>query len=127
MSLSAKPFSFTVFTPTPAAPADPVKDSLNKVGVTEEEEVKLFKTLLADLKKHQEDNKDGVISLDLFRKIGDMKVCQSKDVKYSDEKLAKSVNSPLVDREVKETIEGQTKMKKNYSQHNKGGKGNYNN
>ena len=83
MSLSAKPFSFTSFTPTPpapaapVAPADPVKESLNKVGVTEEEEVKTFKTLLADLKKHQEDNKDGVISLDLFRKIGELKLCQS--------------------------------------------------
>jgi len=80
MSLSAKPFSFSAFTPTPVAPAAPVdlvKESLNKVGVTEEEEVKTFKTLLADLKKYQEDNKDGVISLDLFRKIGDMKICQS--------------------------------------------------
>lgn len=124
LSLGAKPFTFTAFTPTPA---DPVKDGLKKHGVTDEEEVKSFKTLLADIKKHLEDNKDGVISLDLFKKMGATKICQSQEAKYSDEALVKSVNIPLVDRDVKEYVEGQTKMKKNYSTHNKGGgKGGYN-
>lgn len=123
MSVSAKPFTFTAFTPTPA---DPVKDGLKKHGVTEEEDVKSFKTLLEDLKKHAEENKNGVISLDLFKKMGQSKICQSKDSKYTDEALVKSVNIPLVDREIKEYIEGQTKMKKNYSQHNKGGGKGYN-
>lgn len=72
MSLTAKPFSFTAFTPTPA---DPVKDSLKTHGVTEEEDVKSFKTLLADIKKHLEGSKDGVISMDLFKKMGTMKIC----------------------------------------------------
>ena len=123
MSVAAKPFTFNAFTPTPA---DPVKDTLKKHGVSDEEDVKTFKTLLADLKKHMEDSKDGVISLDLFKKVGSTKICDSKDSKYTDESLLKSVNIPLVDREVKESIEGQTKMKKNYSQHNKGGGTGYN-
>lgn len=123
MSVAAKPFTFTSFTPVPA---DLVKDSLKKHGVSDDEDVKTFKTLLADFKKHFEDNKDGVISLDLFKKLGATKICQSKDTKYTEESLVKSVNIPLVDREVKDSIEGQTKMKKNYSQHNKGGGKGYN-
>ena len=123
MSVSAKPFTFTTFTPTPV---DQVKDSLKKHGVTDDEDIKSFKTLLADLKKHFEENKDGVISLDLFKKVGATKICDSKESKYTDDSLVKSVNIPLVDREVKESIEGQTKMKKNYSQHNKGGGKGYN-
>ena len=123
MSVAAKPFTFTSFTPVPA---DLVKDSLKKHGVSDDEDVKTFKTLLSDFKKHFEDNKDGVISLDLFKKLGATKICQSKDTKYTEESLVKSVNIPLVDREVKDSIEGQTKMKKNYSQHNKGGGKGYN-
>jgi hypothetical protein len=106
MSLSAKPFSFTAFTPSAPAPADPVKDSLKKHGVTEEEDIKTFKTLLADIKKHMEEKKDGVISLDLFKKVGELKICQSKETKFTDEGLVKSVNIPLVDRDVVDKIEG---------------------
>ena len=123
MSLAAKPFTFQSWTP---APADPVKDSLKKFGVTYEEEVKTFKTLIAYLKKHAEENKDGVISLDLFARVGEQKLCQTQDSKVTEEPLKNAVNPELVDREVKEFIEGMTKMKK-YGSQNKGGHKGYNN
>lgn len=41
-----------------------------------------------------EEKKDGVISLDLFKKVGELKICQSKETKFTDEGLVKSVNIP---------------------------------
>lgn len=134
LNVAAAPFAFKAWTPAPAAPVDIVGDKLKKHGVIDVEEVKTFKTLLIDLKKNLDDNKEGVISMELFKRIGDLKLCQTKEIKCSEESLKSSVNPSLVEREIKEAIEGITKMKKNYSQHNKGGQGgkggynqNYNN
>ena len=71
LSLAATPFSFTPFTP---APVDVVADNLKKFEVTDETEVKNFKTYLTDLKKCL-DESSGVISLDLLRKVGELKLC----------------------------------------------------
>jgi len=71
-----------------------------------------------------------VISMDLFKRVGELKLCQTQETKVAEECLKSSCNSSLVEREVKDRLEGMAKMKKNYSQHNKGGgKGyqNYNN
>jgi hypothetical protein len=149
LNVGAKPFHFNAFPPAPAAtaapvapvapvvpvappapvvPADPVGDKLKKLGVTDVEEVKTFKTLLVDLKKSFDDNKDGVISMDLFKKMGELKICQTQETKVSEDCLKSSCNPLLVEREVKDRLEGITKMKKNYNQHNKGpNKGGYQN
>lgn len=72
MKLSAKPFTFQG-TPKPMPPADPVGDNMKKCGITEEEEMKEFKTLLEDLKAF----KDKPISMDIFKKFADIKVCKT--------------------------------------------------
>ena len=115
MSVGATPFSFKSWSPAPVvpvapvappAPADPVGDKLKKLGVTDDEELKTFKTLLVDLKKCLDDNKDGVISMDLFKKVGELKLCQTKETKVSEECLKSSCNPSLVEREVKDRLEG---------------------
>lgn len=88
LSLTATPFSFTPFTPVPV---DVVADNLKKFEVTDETEVKNFKTYLTDLKKCLDDS-NGVISLDLFKKVGELKLCQL------DEGLTKSWNSNYIKR-----------------------------
>lgn len=74
MSLAAAPFAFKAWTPPPA---DPIGDKLKKVKVTDAEEIKIFKTLLTDLKKNLDENKDGVISMDLFKRVAELKLCQT--------------------------------------------------
>jgi hypothetical protein len=143
LNVSAAPFSFKAWTPAtavpvapvapvvpvaPVAPADPVGDKLKKLGMTDADELKTFKTLLVDLKKSLDENKDGVINMDLFKRVGELKLCQTKDTKVAEECLKSSCNPSLVEREVKEKLEGMTKMKKNYSHQNKGpNKGGYQN
>jgi hypothetical protein len=124
LSLAAKEFSFKAWTP---APADPIKENLAKHGIKDEEEVKSIKAFLEELKKSVKESKDGVIDLEMFKKVGTLKICQSQEAKVTDECLKNSVNAALLDREVKEVVEGMTKMKKNYSHNNKPGKGGYNN
>jgi hypothetical protein len=137
MNFAATPFVFKgtasapVAPPAPVAPVVPVDlvaEKLKKLGVSDVEEVKTFKTLLADLKKSLDENKDGVISLDLFKRVGELKLCQTQETKVAEDCLKSSCNSSLVEREVKDRLEGMTKMKKNYSHQNKGpNKGGYQN
>ena len=119
LSLNATPFSFKPFVPNQS---NPVVDGLKKFGVTADDDVKAFKTLLTDLKKSKDDSKSGVIDLDLFKKVGELKMCQTSESKATDDILKTSVNAALVERDVKETIEAVTKMKKNYSNNRPGGK-----
>ena len=136
MNFSATPFVFkgaSAQAPAPApvapvAPADPVADKLKKLGVTDADEVKTFKTLLVDIKKCLDDNKDGVISMDLFKKVGELKLCQTQETKVKEECLKSSCNPALVEREIHDRLEGIMKMKKNYNHQNKGqNKGGYQN
>ena len=112
MSVSAQPFTFKAWAPPPA---DLVKDNLKKLGVEEDEEVQVFKTLLTDLKKSADESKDGVIDLLLFARIGELKVCQTQEAKFTDAALKSTTNAQLCERDVKESLEGLTKMKKNYN------------
>lgn len=74
MSVGATPFKMgAAFSPFVPKPADVVADNLKKYDITDEEEVKEFKVLLKDLKKCIDEN-NGVISLDLFKNLGDLKL-----------------------------------------------------
>lgn len=70
MSLTAS--SFQPF--TPGQTSDPIAKNLKEFGVEDKEEVKKYKDYLVDLKKCI-DSSNGVISLDLFKKIGELKLC----------------------------------------------------
>lgn len=115
LSLSATPFSFTPFVPKSEPPVDQIAENLKTFKVTEEEEVKNFKTCLIDLKKSLEENKN-VISLDLFRKIGDFKISKL------DEDMSKMCNLTYVKR-TPDLLE-QTFKKQNYGKNNKRPQGN---
>lgn len=58
--------------------------------------------------------------MDLFKKVGLLKLCQTQDTKVAEECLKSSCNPTLVEREVYDRLEGMTKMKKNYGHQNKG-------
>ena len=73
--MSSKPFTATSFKPWTPPPADLIGDNLKKHGVTDAEDIKVFKSLLTDMKKHLDESKDGVISMDLFKKVGELKIC----------------------------------------------------
>lgn len=87
MSLNAS--AFQPFTP---GQSDPVTTNLKKFCVEDKEEVKLYKEYLVDLKKCIDSSK-GVISLDLFKKIGNLKLCNAKT------DLGKCMNAAYVKRE----------------------------
>ena len=71
LSTSFKPFTPSGFKPFTPAPSDPVGDALKKFGCSDAEDIKTFKTLLTDLKKSLDESKNGVISMDLFKKVGE--------------------------------------------------------
>jgi len=73
MALSLTAGAFTPFTPG-GAPVDSVTKNLKKYGVEDKDEVQKVKDYIAGVKKCIESS-NGVISLDLFNKIGDVKLC----------------------------------------------------
>lgn len=77
MSVGAAPFkmNFSSAKPFVPKPVDVVADNLKKYEITDEEEIKQFKGYLNDLKKCIDEN-NGVISLDLFKNIGELKLCK---------------------------------------------------
>ena len=76
MSLSATAFQpFTPFQPT----NDHVTKSLKEHGVEDKDEVTKYKNLITELKKCH-DSSTGVIDLDIFKKVGELGICQ-KDSK----------------------------------------------
>jgi len=50
--------------------------------------------------------------MELFKRIGDLKICQTKEIKCSEESLKSSVNPSLVERKIKEAIERMNIMSK---------------
>lgn len=71
MALSLTAGAFTPFTP---GPVDSVTKNLKKYGVEDKDEVQKVKDYIAGVKKCIESS-NGVISLDLFSKIGEVKLC----------------------------------------------------
>jgi len=71
-------------------PLDPVGDNLKVMGITEEEDIKKIKDVLAELKKEG-------LTQDLFKAIAETKLCDT-----TDENLKGCVNVSLMKREVKE-------------------------
>jgi len=101
--------------PPPPPPVDPIVEKLKKVGETNEEEVKLFKTIL----KQKKEQKDDVISLDFFKKVGELKICKSKDKSVDD--MQHSVHTFYLERVVNRHYELQ--MKRGNRGDNRGNRG----
>ena len=107
MTLANVGFSFK---PAPKAPpVDKETESLKKLGITDTEEIKeckdMFLELREALKKSNESDKEdkkGVISLELFKKVGELKVCKLEE--KAPKELKYCLNTNLACREVKQTI-----------------------
>ena len=75
LSMNATPFKMSNVKPFVPKPVDVVGDNLKKHDITDKEEIKQFKGYLKDLKKCIDEN-NGIISLDLFKNIGELKLCK---------------------------------------------------
>ena len=102
--------------PTPKPPVDKELENLKKVGITDPEEIKECKDIFLELrealgksngssateesKAAGEDEKEkGPLNLEMFMKVGQLKVCQVED--KDKDALKDCLNPNLVDREVK--------------------------
>jgi hypothetical protein len=118
------------FTPFKPAPVDKEAEKLKSLGVTAEEEIKDFKALLKELKEGAEASKKsekypGSINFDIFMKVGELVLCKTMD-KVSDD-LSHCLNPILVDRDVKDFLDQQSKKNNRGYDNNKRGGKNYNN
>lgn len=85
-------------TPFQPKPVDTVAEGLKKLGIAadDEAEIKLVKDLLKEL---ADAPKDKPLSVELFKKFADLKLCEVTDAKV---KLV--IHEPLVNREVKDSV-----------------------
>lgn len=90
-------------------PVDPLTDSFKKHGQSDDD-IKKAKTIFAELKTSIAANK-GVLDLEIFRKIGDLKICETHE--HKGEKMAHCANTNLVLRQPTKMLE-QT-FKKNFA------------
>jgi len=118
--------SAPAFTP-PKAPEDKVASKLTALG-SSSDDIVAFKNLMNDFKEDKIKRKENEpINLDLFIKLGSLKVCQTKDSVA--ESLDHVLNKHLIIRVECETQKGKGGNKNNNyqrgkTQHNKGGDGN---
>lgn len=114
LSLATKPFEFKPVV------VDLVLEGLKKLGIAEDDEaeIKLVKDLLKEL---ADAPKDKPRSVELFKKFADLKICE-----VSETNVKLIIHEPLVNREVKDSI--QHKKRNEGGNFNKGGqRGGYNN
>ena len=109
LSLSTKPFEFK------PVEVDKVLEGLKTLGVADDDEaeIKLVKDLLKEL---ADAPKDKPRSIDLFKKFADLKICE-----VSDANVKLIIHEPLVNREIKDSVEHKKRGNDNFQRDKRGG------
>jgi hypothetical protein len=108
---SFTPFTPSKFTPAPVVVAKPipkvdkVAEGIKKsLGITAEEEINKTKSLFEELRKSVSESK-GKISMELFRKIGELKCCQEKETDNEKRRMTHCINGNMIGRKETEIQE----------------------